>query len=180
MSTAAAVAPAPEQPSVQASAIPPQSAMPPQPVITSSVIPVAEPETSNDAATILGQVIAALENTPGGDNLASTLAEGTPVIQGNELSVTVARPASVLPFMISPEQKQVANAAASTAAGRPLKLALVSGTPSHTNGTAAPVVARPRNGTSARSRAADDPIVQRMREKFGAEIRTVIDHREKN
>jgi hypothetical protein len=54
----------------------------------------------------------------------------------------------------------------------------VSGGPAATNGAAA--VVRPRNGASARSRAAEDPIVQRMREKFGAEIRTVIDHREKN
>jgi len=37
-----------------------------------------------------------------------------------------------------------------------------------------------RNGVTARSRASDDPVVQRMREKFGAEIRTVIDHREKS
>jgi hypothetical protein len=32
---------------------------------------------------------------------------------------------------------------------------------------------------SARSRAEQDPIVQRMKERFGAEIRTVIDYREK-
>jgi hypothetical protein len=32
---------------------------------------------------------------------------------------------------------------------------------------------------SARSRAEQDPVVQRMQEKFGAEIRTVIDYREK-
>jgi hypothetical protein len=62
--------------------------------------------------------------------------------------------------------------------GRPAKVNVVSGVPSATNG--ATTVVRPRNGASARSRAADDPIVQRMREKFGAEIRTVIDHREKN
>ena len=45
-----------------------------------------------------------------------------------------------------------------------------------------PAAVRPvrENGASARSRAANDPVVQRMAEKFGAEIRTVIDHREKN
>jgi hypothetical protein len=43
-----------------------------------------------------------------------------------------------------------------------------------------------RNGAAStgpkiggRSRAEQDPVVQRMREKFGAEIRTVIDYREK-
>jgi hypothetical protein len=61
-----------------------------------------------------------------------------------------------------------------------LKLTLVGGAQPHANGNAPAAIARPRNGTSARSRAAEDPIVQRMREKFGAEIRTVIDHREKN
>ena len=39
--------------------------------------------------------------------------------------------------------------------------------------------ARPASNGSARSRAEEDPIVQRMREKFKAEIRTVIDYREK-
>ena len=33
------------------------------------------------------------------------------------------------------------------------------------------------NGVSARSRALSDPVVQRMQEKFGAEIRTVIDQK---
>ena len=39
------------------------------------------------------------------------------------------------------------------------------------------VVSGPKIG--GRSRAEQDPIVQRMREKFGAEIRTVIDYRDK-
>jgi hypothetical protein len=34
-------------------------------------------------------------------------------------------------------------------------------------------------GPGGRGRADEDPIVRRMREKFGAEIRTVIDYREK-
>jgi uncharacterized protein (UPF0333 family) len=81
--------------------------------------------------------------------------------------------------MMNAEQKQIVTAAATAAAGRTLKVTVVGGVRPETNGSAAAVV-RPRNGASARSRAAEDPIVQRMREKFGAEIRTVIDHREKN
>ena len=168
MSAAVSPAPVQEQPEIQS-----------QTVATAAEVAVKEPETSDEPATILGHVLTALENMPGGDNLAATLAEGTPKIQGNELIVTVSKPASVIPFLISAEQKQVANAAASAAAGRVLKLTLAGGAQPHTNGSA-PVVVRPRNGASARSRAAEDPIVQRMREKFGAEIRTVIDHREKN
>jgi DNA polymerase-3 subunit gamma/tau len=175
----AAAVPAQEQPAVQPPVIQPQIAQP-QMVTTVTEVAVNEPEASGDPATILGHVLAALENMPGGDNLAATLAEGLATVQGNELIITVPKPASVIQFLISAEQKQVANAAATAAAGRPLKVTLVGGAKPHANGDA-PVIARPRsNGTSARSRAAEDPIVQRMREKFGAEIRTVIDHREKN
>ena len=146
---------------------------------TATAVAVEEPQAVGDPGTILGHVVVALEKTPGGDNLASTLAEGVAAIQGNELVVTVARPQSVIPFIMNPEQRQIATAAATSAAGRPLKVTIVGGAKPDANGSAA-VVVRPRNGASARSRAAEDPIVQRMREKFGAEIRTVIDHREKN
>jgi DNA polymerase-3 subunit gamma/tau len=156
---------------------PEMSAQPASAVATA--VAVEEPQVSGDPGTILGHVVVALEKTPGGDNLAMTLAEGSAAIQGNELVITVARPQSVIPFMMNAEQKQIVTAAATAAAGRTLKVTVVGGVRPETNGSAAAVV-RPRNGASARSRAAEDPIVQRMREKFGAEIRTVIDHREKN
>ncbi|HEX3093275.1 MAG TPA: DNA polymerase III subunit gamma/tau [Candidatus Angelobacter sp.] len=144
-----------------------------------TAVAVEEPQLTDDPGTILGHVVIALEKTPGGDNLASTLAEGAAAIQGNELVITVARPQSVIPFIMNAEQRQIATAAATSAAGRLLKVTIAGGAKPDANGSAATVV-RPRNGASARSRAAEDPIVQRMREKFGAEIRTVIDHREKN
>jgi DNA polymerase-3 subunit gamma/tau len=150
-----------------------------QPSATATAVAVEEPQPSEDPGTILGHVVVALEKTPGGDNLASTLAEGAAAIQGNELIITVARPQSVVPFIMNAEQRQIATAAAASAAGRTLKVTIVGGAKPDANGSAAALV-RPRNGASARSRAADDPIVQRMREKFGAEIRMVIDHREKN
>jgi hypothetical protein len=163
---------------------PEMSAAPSAPVqaqtsATATAVAVEELQTSDDPGTILGHVVVALEKTPGGDNLASTLAEGAAAIQGNELIITVARPQSVIPFIMNAEQRQIATAAAASAAGRTLKVTIVGGAKPDANGSAAALV-RPRNGASARSRAAEDPIVQRMREKFGAEIRTVIDHREKN
>jgi DNA polymerase-3 subunit gamma/tau len=168
------------EPPVQA-----QVAVQPQAVAAATAVAVEEPKSEeeprseNDPATILGHVVAALENMPGADNLAATLAEGSAVIEGNELVVIVARAASVIPFIINDGQKQVANTAATAAAGRHLKLKLVGGAKPQTNGSP-PALVRPMNGSSARSRAAEDPVVQRMREKFGAEIRTVIDHRAKN
>ena len=163
---------------------PEMSATPSAPVqaqtsATATAVAVEEPQPSEDPGTILGHVVVALEKSPGGDNLASTLAEGSAAIQANELVITVARPQSVIPFIMNAQQKQIATAAATSAAGRTLKVTIVGGAKPDANGSAAAVV-RPSNGASARSRAADDPIVQRMREKFGAEIRTVIDHRDKN
>jgi len=144
---------------------------------TAAATAVAEAEPLSDPGPILGQVLVELEKA-GHKMLASTLEGGSVTVEGNELNVTIARPASVIELMMGPEPKRVANAAASAAAGRPLKVNVVSGTPA-TNGSAAQV-SRPRDGTSARSRAAEDPVVRRMQEKFGAEIRTVIDHRAKN
>jgi DNA polymerase-3 subunit gamma/tau len=134
------------------------------------------PEPSDDAKTILGQVIEGLENS-GNHNLSATLENASVTLQGNELVVSVAQPASVIPFMMSSEQKGIAATAASAAAGRPIKLTLVGGA-SSADGPAPPRL--PRNGGSARGRAAEDPVVRRMQEKFGAEIRTVIDHRDKD
>jgi DNA polymerase-3 subunit gamma/tau len=150
---------------------------------TATAVAVEEPQTTEDAGTtedpgkIMGHVLMELEKA-GHKMLASTLESGSVTLNGNELTVSIAQSAAVIDLMMSAEPKRLANAAASTAIGRPLKVNVVSGVLAPTNGAAA--VVRPRNGASARSRAAEDPIVQRMREKFGAEIRTVIDHRDKN
>ena len=149
----------------------------------SQAVAVAETEHSFDAGAILGRVVAELENA-GHSSPAMILEKGTAVIEGQELIVSVVEKAVVVNLMFLPEPMRVANTAASAAAGRPLKLKVVSGAEGNGNGSSA--VPHPANGAaknggaSARSRAADDPVVQRMQEKFGAEIRSVIDHREKN
>ncbi len=136
----------------------------------------AEPAHDDDAARFLGLVITELESG-GHKMLASTLETGAAIVQGDELRITLSQPPSVIELMMSAEPKRIANAAASKAAGRPIKVTVVSGA-APGNGGAAPRIVR--NGANARSRAAEDPVVQRMQEKFGAEIRTVIDHRDKN
>jgi DNA polymerase-3 subunit gamma/tau len=142
-----------------------------------TAVAVEEPQITDDPGAVLGHVLAELEKA-GHKMLASTLESGSVMLQGNELLVTISQPASVIDLMMSAEPRRIANAAGSTAMGRAIKVNVVSGVPVAANGATA--IARPRNGASARSRAAEDPVVQRMREKFGAEIRTVIDHREKN
>src|SRR5579864_7224109 len=161
----------------------PTAAVQTQTSATATAVAVEEPQATEDPGTtedpgkIMGHVLAELERA-GHKMLASTLESGSVTLKGNEVVVSIAQSAAVIDLMMSAEPKRLANAAASAAMGRPAKVNVVSGVPAATNGAAA--VVRPRNGASARSRAAEDPIVQRMREKFGAEIRTVIDHREKN
>lgn len=140
-------------------------------------IAVAEsPEAAAEEEKILASLLAELTKDPGNDNLVSTLESGSVELKDSELLVRIDRPASVIPFIISADQRKTASVAASAVAGRPLKVTLVSGV-SATSG--APPAMPARNGFSARSRAAEDPVVRRMQERFGAEIRTVIDHREK-
>src|SRR5207253_9057645 len=66
-------------------------------------------------------------------------------------------------------------ATASGVLGRPVRIKVVP------SGTPEPMTSPSRTGSngSGRSRAEQDAVVRRMQEKFGAEIRTIIDYREK-
>ncbi len=121
-------------------------------------------------------VLAALEDA-GQQMLAHNLEEAEWSARGIEVCVTVAMSQVLIDVALGPEPKRVIQAALRKAAGRPLKFKMVSGGAQVAcKPTSAP---RPINGAGARSRAAADPIVQRMQEKFGAEIRTVIDHKDR-
>jgi DNA polymerase III subunit gamma/tau len=155
-----------------------QTQVQPQATATATAVAVEAPEATGDPGKILGFVISELENA-GHSTLAAVLEAGSAVLQNDELTITIAKPASVFSVIMGQQQKLAANAAASAIVGRPIKIVLASGVPA--SDSAPIVISRPAgNGASARSRAAEDPIVRRMREKFGAEIRTVIDYRNKN
>ena len=119
-------------------------------------------------------VLAALEDA-GQQMLAHNLEEAEWSVRGVDVSVTVAMSQVLIDVALGAEPKRVIQAALSKATGRPLKFKMVSGG----RQIASKPAARPINGAGARSRAAADPIVQRMQEKFGAEIRTVIDHKDR-
>jgi DNA polymerase-3 subunit gamma/tau len=131
-----------------------------------------------DPAVIVGKVMTELENG-GHKMLASTLETAAVNLRGGELVLEVPQSAAVIDMMMGAEPKRIANAAASNAAGRPVKVTVIGGAPAQRNGNGVQAVRPVRNGVGARARAAEDPVVRRMQEKFGAEIRTVIDHREK-
>jgi DNA polymerase III subunit gamma/tau len=95
-------------------------------------------------------------------------------LEGNSLTAKAAASNTMMEMSFTAEARRIASAAASGLAGRPIRMTVESGGVEQAK--SAP--RRAANG-SARSRAEQDPIVRRMQEKFGAEIRTVIDYREK-
>lgn len=112
--------------------------------------------------------------------LASTLESGSWSLENGELFIQAHAAPSLLEMAVTAEAKRAITTAASTAANRALKLRIES-LPGANGKNAAPAPPKFSSSVagSARQRAADDPVVRRLQEKFGAEIRTVIDHREK-
>ncbi len=139
----------------------------------------APPNSSNELDKLQASILQALA-----DNnqriLVSMLSTGEWSMQGNEIVIQVSESQTVVDMSLGSEAKRIAIAAASGALGRAMKFRVVAGATVGENGNK-------RNGGAGlftpgpggRSRAEQDPIVRRMREKFGAEIRTVIDYREK-
>ena len=108
--------------------------------------------------------------------LVSMLEAGEWQIEGNELIIKVASSATLIEMSLSNDAKRMTIATASGALGRAVRLQIVSGANVQPP-TAQPSAAKPAANGSGRGRAEQDPVVQRMKEKFGAEIRTVIDYR---
>jgi DNA polymerase III subunit gamma/tau len=106
--------------------------------------------------------------------LVSMLEGGEWQVEGNELVIKVASSATVIDMTLGADARRLAIATASGVAGRALKLKVIPGDVAP--GTA---TSRPSSNGGGRSRAEQDPIVRRMKEKFGAEIRTIIDYKER-
>ncbi|MBV8207400.1 MAG: DNA polymerase III subunit gamma/tau [Acidobacteria bacterium] len=138
--------------------------------------PEAQAAGSNgvDASAVRRQVLSSLE---AGEqkSLAAMLESGDWSLVQNVVKVTPEDAESVLSLLrIFSNAQQAMDRAASSALGRPTRVVIEAGqseTPA-----ARPAPAEEAAG-SARSRAASDPVVRRVQEKFEAEIRTVIDHR---
>jgi len=132
----------------------------------------APPRQEANAESLRDAVLRALSHQP---MLVSLLENALWRLEGNALIVKTAASSAMIEMSFTADARRVASAAASGLAGRPIKLQVEpDGAPQ-----AASATRRASSNGSARSRAEQDPIVQRMQEKFGAEIRTVIDHREK-
>jgi DNA polymerase-3 subunit gamma/tau len=165
----------------------------PSPIIMGSVAPSAlrepipAPPTDNDPTLqqrqgSAGRGLDDLRNTvlnaladAGHQVLVSMLETGEWFLEGNELSIKVAASSAVIDLSLGAEARRLAVATASRAADRALKLKVLPG------GTAQAAPARSSSASNGggRARAEHDPIVRRLQEKFGAEIRTIIDQRDR-
>ena len=138
-------------------------------------VPPAPTKASVNADDVRTAVLNAVDSA-GLTMLSSMLAAGEWTITGNELTIKVAASAALIDMSVSSEGKKIVTAAASGAVGRPVKLQVLPGGSPQAN---APRAASSGSNGSPRGRAEQEPVVQRMMEKFGAEIRTVIDYRQK-
>jgi DNA polymerase III subunit gamma/tau len=137
--------------------------------------PQPQPSTTgtSDIAEIRTAVLDALESDQQ-EMLAHFLDTPEWSLNGNEITIKVAKSQMMIDMSFGVEAKKMVIAAASNAANRPLKVRVLPGGTATAEAAPRPAP-RANGGGSARSRAADDPLVQYMQRKFGGEIRTVID-----
>jgi DNA polymerase-3 subunit gamma/tau len=158
-----------------------------KPVIegTSAIAVAAAPEIAPQPTVEIGELslpkiqtatLTAMEKS-GQKIIAHWMEMGEWKIEGNEVVIAVSAKQPMIDAATKGEAQRLLNQSAAEAAGQPVRIKIVGGA----NGNGTPSVAKPAvgDGTDARSRAMKDPVVRKMQEKFGAEIRTVIDHRNK-
>jgi DNA polymerase-3 subunit gamma/tau len=152
------------------------------PVVMGSAAPAVESHpvaatNSQPQAADIEQVRAAVLNAlskAGQSILCSMLDGGVWRVEASQVIISIAASATLIEMSVSADARRLTIAAASGVLGRAIKLQIVPGL-----SAAAPVqksTASYANGSS-RARAEEEPVVRRMKEKFGAEIRTVIDYR---
>ena len=144
-----------------------------------------QPETHVATASAAAQPIANVQSavlqalSDGNQRvLASMLEAGEWSVQANELVIKVAESQTIVDMSLGSDAKRLTIAAASGVLGRAMKVKVVPGAAATSqqpkrNGT------QPHAGPSGRNRAEQDAVVRRLQEKFGAQIRTVIDHKDK-
>jgi DNA polymerase-3 subunit gamma/tau len=134
-----------------------------------------------DVDAIREAVLGAME-TGGSQMLVHALEEGQWSAEGSQVSVQVEMSAAMIELSYTRDQEKLGNQAATKAAGRAVKVRLVGGAvqaaEAKSTGTR-PRTAGAGGSESIKTRAAEEPVVKRMVEKFGAEIRIVMDRSER-
>ncbi|HEX3103021.1 MAG TPA: DNA polymerase III subunit gamma/tau [Terriglobales bacterium] len=143
------------------------------PAVASSVPAMNSEPQKADVEQARAAVLTALSKA-GQSILCSMLDGGEWKLEGNGLIISITASATLIEMSVSADARRLMIAAASGVLGRAIRLQIVPGA----NSTTMPQKATTSyaNGSS-RARAEEEPVVRRMKEKFGAEIRTVIDYR---
>jgi DNA polymerase-3 subunit gamma/tau len=141
-------------------------------------VPFAPSPTEVPLESLRGALIGILEAQQQ-DTAVDLLARGEWRLEGNQISLRLPLSEKLIDLTLSAEAKRLLTQEANRLCGRVMKLTITGG------GVAQNAVVERANvgngngnGTGVRQRAAEDPIVQRMQEKFGAEVRTVVDLRQ--
>lgn len=150
----------------------------PEPEPQTAARPSSEPQEQDQILRLQSAVLQALTDA-NQRILVSMLSAGEWAVQGSELVIKVSESQTVVDMSLGAEGKRMAIATASGVLGRAVKLKVIPGVtvaPQEKKNGAQPLTP----GPGGRGRAEQDPIVRRMQEKFGAQIRTVIDYRNKS
>ncbi|MFB3814259.1 MAG: DNA polymerase III subunit gamma/tau [Terriglobales bacterium] len=140
---------------------------------SSAVAPPIVAQASSESD--LQEAVTAAAEQAGYVDLANMLRGGQWTVTGGQINVQVPDSSTLVKLTLNEEGERLLNAAAARVLGRPARFKITG----MENGSARPPAPRPvANGT--RTRVADEPVIQRLKEKFNAEIRSVIDYREKH
>jgi DNA polymerase III subunit gamma/tau len=176
---------------VMGSTVPASSESAPEPLSISRPQPRVEaPQLSQPQAVAAGSAApieklqrSVLQALADGNQriLVSMLEAGEWAVEGNEVVIKVSESQTVVDMSLGADARRLAVASASGVLGRAVRLKIVPGanvaTEGKRNGGAISGGINP--GPGGRGRAEQDAVVRRLQEKFGAEIRTVIDYKEK-
>ncbi len=140
--------------------------------MSAPVLESAAPDADLDR--IRQAVCAALEEK-GHNSAAAFLDEGQWTLEGDTIQVEVARTKTMIGLTFTPEAEKIVKSAM-RAVGASQKFTVVPGQESGTNGTAKP---RPAANGSIQAQAMEHPLVKQAMELFNAEVRSVLDLRDK-
>ncbi|NUQ29444.1 MAG: DNA polymerase III subunit gamma/tau [Acidobacteriaceae bacterium] len=128
-----------------------------------------------DVAALQSAIVNELSASKGHSSAADQMDESTFTIEGNELRVQTTLSAGMLKLLINAEAEKIIKASLRLHGAGDLKLVLLPGSAAN----AAAKKDRPAAAGSIKASAMEHPIVQQAQKLFNAEIRTVIDLREK-
>jgi len=146
----------------------------PEPIAPPALVPQ---EVSVE--TLRSALISVLE-AQGQDTAADLLARGEWTLEGNQVNLRLPLSEKVIELSLSAEARRLLVQEASRLAGHAMKLNVAGGGIAQNAPVERVANSNGHAAGGARQRAAEDPVVRRMQEKFGAEVRTVIDLRHKS